>query len=166
MNSPSAGPHRSPAKRSSASRRSIETRTTFAAEGLNNGATSPGQNSTAHRRSQPWLRERLGLISKKSKLAETIRYALARWEGPTRFLDAGRIGIDSNTVQRSIRPIALNRKNALFAGSDGGWAVIASLIETCKLNGVDPNVYLADALVNNINGHLNSRSTISCHGPT
>jgi hypothetical protein len=59
----------------------------------------------------------------------------------TRFLDDGRIEIDSNVVERSIRPIALNRKNALFAGSDAGgehWAVVASLIETCKLNGVEP----------------------------
>ena len=69
---------------------------------------------------EPWLREKLGLISQKSKLAEAIRYALARWEGLTRFLGDGRIEIDSNTVERSIRPIALNRKNALFAGSTRG----------------------------------------------
>jgi IS66 C-terminal element/Transposase IS66 family len=59
------------------------------------------------------------------------------------------IELDNNTVERSIRPIALNRKNALFAGSDGGaehWATIASLIETCELNGVDPPAYLADVL--------------------
>lgn len=64
------------------------------------------------------------------------RYALWRWEGLTLFLDDGRIEIDSNVVERSIRPIALNRKDALFGGSDGGgefWPVIASLIETCKL---------------------------------
>jgi Transposase IS66 family len=86
---------------------------------------------------EPWLRAKLGLISQKSKLAEAIRYALSRWEGLTRFIDDGRIELDNNTVERSIRPIALNRKNALFAGSDGGaehWATIASLIETCKLN--------------------------------
>ena len=80
--------------------------------------------------------------------------------GPTQFLDDGRIEIDSNTVERSIRPIALNRKNALFAGSDGGgenWAVIASLVETCKLNSVDPHLYLADALAKIVNGHLNSQ---------
>ena len=109
---------------------------------------------------EPWLREKLALISQKSKLAEAIRYALARWEGLTRFLDDGRIEINSNTVERSIRPIALNRKNALFAGSDGGgenWAVIASLVETCKLNGVDPHAYLADVLARIVNGHLNSR---------
>lgn len=56
-------------------------------------------------------------------------------------MDDGRVEIDSNTVERSIRPLALTRKNALFAGSDGGaehWAVIASLVETCKLNRVEP----------------------------
>jgi transposase len=109
---------------------------------------------------EPWLREKHRLISQKSKLAEAIRYALARWEGLTRFLDDGRIEIDSNTVERSIRPIALNRKNALFAGSDGGgenWAIVASLIESCKLSGVDPFVYLADVLAKIVNGHLNSQ---------
>lgn len=91
---------------------------------------------------EPWLRARLALISQKTKLAEAIRYALSRWQGLTRFIDDGRIEIDSNVVERAIRPIALNRKNALFAGSDGGgehWAVITSLIETCKLIGVEPH---------------------------
>lgn len=57
-------------------------------------------------------------VSAKSKLGEAIRYALTRWDGLVRFLDDGRIDLDSNTVERSIRPLALNRKNALFAGSD------------------------------------------------
>jgi len=108
---------------------------------------------------EPWLRARLALISKKSKLAEAIRYALARWEGLCRFLDDGRIEIDSNTVERSIRPLALNRKNALFAGSDGGgdnWAVIATLVENCKLNDVEPYAYFVDVLNRIVNGHLNS----------
>lgn len=108
----------------------------------------------------PWLREKLELISQKTKLAEAIRYTLSRRDGLSRFLDDGRIEIDSNTVERSIRPIALNRKNALFAGSDGGaehWAVVASLIETCKLNGVEPLGYLADVLTRIVNGHPNSQ---------
>ena len=67
---------------------------------------------------EQWLRAKLGLISQKGKLAEAIRYALSRWDGLTRFTDDGRIELDNNTVERSIRPIALNRKNALFAGSD------------------------------------------------
>jgi len=109
---------------------------------------------------EPWLRTKLGLISQKTKLAEAIRYALSRWEGLTRFLDDGRIEIDSNVVERSIRPIALNRKNALFAGSDGGgehWAIIASLIETCKLCGVEPHAYLEDVITKIVNRHPNSR---------
>jgi transposase len=109
---------------------------------------------------EPWLRTKLGLISQKTKLAEAIRYALSRWEGLTRFLDDGRIEIDSNVVERSIRPIALNRKNALFAGSDGGgehWAIIASLIETCKLCGVEPHAYLEDVITRIVNRHPNSK---------
>jgi hypothetical protein len=109
---------------------------------------------------EPWLRAKLALISQKTKLAEAIRYALSRWAGLCRFVDDGRIEIDSNVVERSIRPIALNRKNALFAGSDGGaehWAVIASLIETCKLNNVEPNAYLATAITKIVTGHPNSR---------
>lgn len=109
---------------------------------------------------ESWLQTKLGLISQKTKLAEAIRYALTRWEGLTRFLDDGRIEIDSNVVERSIRPIALNRKNALFAGSDGGgehWAVIASLIETCKLCNIEPQTYLADIITRIVNGHPNSQ---------
>ena len=108
---------------------------------------------------QKWLRTKLALISQKGKLADAIRYALSRWEGLTRFIDDGRIELDNNAVERSIRPIALNRKNALFAGSDGGaehWAVVASLIETCKLNEVDPLAYMTDVLTRIVNGHPNS----------
>ena len=109
---------------------------------------------------EPGCEAKLALISQKTKLAEAIRYALSRWEGSARFLDDGRIEIDSNVVERAIRPIALNRKNALFAGSDGGgehWAVIASLIETCKLSGIEPQAYLADVITRIVNGHPNSR---------
>jgi transposase len=109
---------------------------------------------------EPWLRAKLQLISQKTKLAAAIRYALSRWEGLCLFLDDGRIEIDSNVVERTIRPLALTRKNALFAGSDGGaehWAVIASLIETCKLIGVEPYAYLADVITHIVDSHPNSR---------
>jgi transposase len=102
---------------------------------------------------QPWLREKLALVSQKSKLAEAIRYPLSRWAGLGRFLDDGRVEIDPNVVERSI---ALNRKNALFAGCDGGgehWATIGSLVETAKLNGVDPYAYLADVITRIVAGH-------------
>src|SRR5512132_3723509 len=88
-----------------------------------------------------WLEQRAAELPRKSPLAEAIGYPLNQWEGLTRFLDDGRIEIDSNTVERSIRPIAPNRQNALFAGHDLGaenWAVLASLIETCKLHAVNP----------------------------
>lgn len=67
-----------------------------------------------------------------------------------------RLEIDSNTVERAIRPLTLNGKNALFAGSDGGgehWAVIASFVETCKLIGVEPQPYLADVITRIVQGH-------------
>lgn len=99
-------------------------------------------------------------VSQKSKLAEAIRYALSRWAALCRFLDDGRIEIDTNVVERSIRPIALNCKNALFAGSDGGaeqWAVIASLVETAKLNAVEPQSYLVDVIARIVQGDPQSQ---------
>lgn len=107
-----------------------------------------------------WLEQKLDIVAKRGRLGEAIRYGLTRWDGFTRFLDDGRIEIDSNIVERSIRPIALNRKNALFAGSDEGgaaWGVVASLIETCKLNGVEPHAYLADVLAKLADGWPMSR---------
>lgn len=109
---------------------------------------------------EPWLRSKLQLISQKTKLAAAIRYTLSRWQGLCLFLDDGRVEIDNNIVERAIRPLVLTRKNALFAGSDGGaghWAVIASLIETCKLIGVEPYHYLADVITRIVDGHPNSR---------
>ncbi len=83
-----------------------------------------------------WLVAQLNRIPPKGALADAIRYALARWEALCQFLNDGRIELDNNTVERAIRPIALGRKNHLFAGSDGGasrWAVVASLLATAKL---------------------------------
>jgi transposase len=103
-----------------------------------------------------WLEAQLAKVPRRSHIAEAIRYALKLWQGLVLYLDDGRIEIDSNSVERSIRPIALSRKNALFAGSDRGgthWGVIASLIETCKLNAVDPQPYLARTLTRLVNRH-------------
>jgi hypothetical protein len=83
-------------------------------------------------------------------------YIAKYWDGLQLFLIDGRVEIDNNSVERTIRPIALNRKNALFAGHDAGaenWAIIASLIETCKLNAVDPSAYLTRTLTALVNGH-------------
>jgi transposase len=107
---------------------------------------APAQRLAARRaRSEPivdalhaWLESQLPLLSGRSTLAEAIRYALARWHGLTRFLHDGRTELDTNPVERAIRPVALGRKNHLFAGSGGSrWAVLYSLIETCKLNGIE-----------------------------
>jgi transposase len=139
----------------------------YAIESAVRGRSADERRAVRREKSKPlvedleiWLRAKLDLISQKTKLAEAIRYALSRWAGLTRFIDDGRIEIDSNVVERSIRPIALNRKNALFAGSDGGgehWAIVASLVETCKLNAVDPQRYLADVIAKIANGHPNSQ---------
>jgi len=109
---------------------------------------------------QLWLEQRRAELSRKSPLGEAVGYALNQWEGLTRFVDDGRIEIDSNTVERSMRPIALNRKNALFAGHDLGaenWAVLASLIETCKWHDVNPEAWLADVLTRLVGGWPNRR---------
>ena len=105
---------------------------------------------------KPWLEMELGRVPPAGPLAEAIRYALVRWPALTRFLDDGRIELDNNPVERAIRPIALGRKNHLFAGSDGGaarWAVVASLLATAKLNNVEPFAYLKDVLERMSNGH-------------
>lgn len=107
-----------------------------------------------------WLEEQLRRLPGRSPLAEAIRYGVHRWGGLSRFLEDGRIEIDTNVVERSIRPIALSRKNALFAGSDEGganWATIASLIETAKLNSVNPHTWLTDTLTKLVNGWPQSR---------
>jgi transposase len=101
-----------------------------------------------------WFEHQLTRVSGKSLIADAIRYALNHWDGLTRFLEDGRIELDTNVVERSIRPIVLNRKNALFAGHDQGaenWACIASIIETCKLHGVDPQTYFTDVLTKLVN---------------
>ena len=102
-----------------------------------------------------WLEAELKRIPPRGGLGDAIRYALTRWSALSYFIDDGRIEIDNNTVERAIRPIALGRKNHLFAGSDGGaarWAVVASLVATAKLNDVEPFAYLRDVLERMSNG--------------
>jgi len=102
-----------------------------------------------------WLQAHQGRVSATSDLAVAIRYALRHWPGLTLFLDDGRVEMDSNVVERAIRPVAINRKNALFAGSDGGarhWAIAMTLIQTAKLNGVDPQAWLTDVLERIVSG--------------
>ncbi|MBV9509712.1 MAG: IS66 family transposase [Caulobacteraceae bacterium] len=105
------------------------------------------------------LDETLAQISSKSVLAEAIKYTLAHWAGLNLFLQDGRIEVDNNTVERTMRPIALGRRNHMFAGSDGGarsWAILASLLQTAKLNGHDPFTWLNDALERIVSGEVKS----------
>ena len=109
---------------------------------------------------KPWLKTQLGRIPGRGGLAEAIRYALSRWPALCRFLDDGRIELDNNSVERAIRPVALGRKNHLFAGSDDGaerWATVCSLIASAKLNEVEPFTYLKDVLQRMTEGHPMSR---------
>jgi transposase len=120
------------------------------------------RRATRHERSKPivdalhgWLMAQLERVSGRSTLAEAIRYALRHWQGLVLFLDDGRLELDTNTVERTMRGVALGRKNSLFAGSDGGgrhWAIVASLVTTAKLNGVEPLAWLTDVLERVVSG--------------
>ncbi len=135
--------------------------TLYAIEKTIRGRSAEERRAARQQRSKPlvitfkaWLEQQLARVSAKATIAEHLRYALNHWDGLTRFVDDGRIELDTNIVERSIRPIVLNRKNALFAGHDQGaenWACIASLIETCKLTGVEPQAYITDVLTKLVN---------------
>jgi len=133
----------------------------YAIEAKIRGRSAEARRIARHAESKPlvaalkaWFEAQLGRVSGKSVIATAFRYGLNHWDGLERYLDDGRIELDTNAVERAMRPIALNRKNALFAGHDEGaanWACIASLIETCKLNGIEPQTYLADVLTKLVN---------------
>ncbi|MBL4802207.1 MAG: transposase, partial [Emcibacter sp.] len=92
----------------------------------------------------------------RSPLVAALKYALSRWKALTRLITDGRIELDTNSVERAIRPVTLGRKNSLFAGSDEGgkrWAIISSFIETAKMNNVEPYTYLQDIFQRMENGH-------------
>ncbi len=103
-----------------------------------------------------WLRKQRARVSPKSRLGEKLAYIANHWDGLQVFLTDGRVEMDNNIVENTIRPLALNRKNALFAGHDEGakaWARIASLVETAKMNGVNPHAYLKATLEAIAAGH-------------
>jgi hypothetical protein len=96
-----------------------------------------------------WLQGVLTQVSTKSELAKAARYSLARWKALTRYVDDGRIEIDNSAAERALRGVALGRGNYLFMGSNAGGeraASMYSLIETAKLNGLDPEAYLREVL--------------------
>jgi len=107
-----------------------------------------------------WLAACRARVSARSRAGEKLAYFANHWDGLRVFLDDGRVEIDSNAVENTIRPIALGRKNALFAGHDEGgraWGRIASLVETAKMNDVEPFAYLVSTLTALANGHPQSR---------
>jgi transposase len=106
-----------------------------------------------------WLDAQLGRVSQGSALAAAIRYGLRHWEGLCRFLDDGALELDTNSVEREIRPICVTRKAALFAGSEGGgenWAIATTLIRTAIINGTNPQAWLTDVLEQMVRGEVRS----------
>jgi transposase len=128
----------------------------FAIEAEIRGRSPAERVTTRHRRAIPVLAElrsfldvTLAKISGKSDFATAIRYAISRWTALTRYVDDGRLEMSNNAAERAIRPLALGRKNYLFAGSDAGGrraAIMYTLIETAKLNDLDPEAWLADVI--------------------
>ena len=151
----------SPRRRCARSPSSMPSRKRFAdprrKRGSPRGRNSPHRSS---RPSAPGLKHNSRASRRSSKLAEDIRYTLAHWSGLTRFLEDGRLELDTNPVENQIRKIALTRKNALFAGHEVGaqnWALLASLIANCKMADVDPVRYLTDTLRALLDGHPKNR---------
>jgi transposase len=128
----------------------------FALEREINGKPAAERLAVRKERARPlvaeleaWLRDRHERVSRKSETGKAIAYALNRWQSLTRFLEDGRICLSNNAAERALRGIAVGRRNWTFAGSDRGGeraAAIYTLTETCKLNEVDPQAWLADVL--------------------
>lgn len=128
----------------------------FAIEREINGKPPDERRTVRRARSRPlideldqWLQTERRKLSSKNRIAKAIGYLLKRWDAFTRFLDDGRICLSNNAAERSIRGIAVGRRNWTFAGSDSGGrraAAIYTLIETAKLNDIDARAWLADVL--------------------
>ena len=106
-----------------------------------------------------WAETQLTRIPAKGDLAKAFRYALGRWHAFSLFLEDGRVAIDNNAAERAVRPICLGKKNWLFAGSEAGAETLAramTLIESAKMNGLDPQAYITD-LLNRIHDHKINR---------
>jgi hypothetical protein len=103
-----------------------------------------------------WLTTQRRRLSSKNALAKAIQYALSRWEALIRYAGDGRLAIDNNVAERALRGIAITRKNFLFLGSETGGqraAILYAVLETAKLNGLDPEAYLADIIDRMARGH-------------
>jgi len=134
----------------------------YAIESGVRGEPAEERQRVRHQKSRPlveamhlWLSKQLSRIPGASTLAKAIRYAMNHWSGLILFLDDGRLELDTNTVERAIRPVTITRKNALFAGNDSGgrhWAIIATLVQSAKFNGVEPLAWLTDVLERIVSG--------------
>jgi transposase len=134
----------------------------YAIEAEIRGHPAEHRRSVRQQRSRPiaealrgWLETTLPRLSGSSDLAGAIRYMLHHWSGLILFLDDGRLELDTNAVERGMRPVAMARKNALFAGSASAaehWAIALTLTQTAKLNGLDPLAYLTDVLERMVSG--------------
>ena len=103
-----------------------------------------------------WLTAQRRRLSAKNALARAIQYALARWEALMRYAGDGRLAIDNNAAERALRTIAVTRKNFLFLGSEAGGeraAILYTVLESARLNGLDPEGYLADVIARLAQGH-------------
>ncbi len=103
-----------------------------------------------------WMTEQSRRLSSKTGLAKALQYALTQWDALCLYTEDGRLGIDNNPAERPLRTIAIIRKNFLLLGSDAGGkhaAVIHTVLETDKLNGLDPEAYLADVIDRMAKGH-------------
>ncbi|RWP93663.1 IS66 family transposase [Mesorhizobium sp.] len=138
----------------------------FAVEREINGRSAAARLAVRQAQSVPLLAElkdyletSLGRISRKGDLAKAIRYSLNRWKALCRFTEDGRLEMTNNAAERAIRPLTLGRRNWTFLGSDSGGeraAVFYTLIQTCKLNGINPEAYLAD-LIGRVSDHPANR---------
>jgi transposase len=128
----------------------------FAIERAINGKVPEQRLAVRREKSAPlvtdleiWIRQQRALLSAGNDTAKAINYLLNRWAAFTRFLDDGRVCLTNNAAERALRGVAVGRRNWTFAGSDTGGhraAAIYTLIETCKMNDVDPQAWLADVL--------------------
>jgi transposase len=135
----------------------------YAIEAEINGQSAEHRQAARQERAVPildglklWFEQQRRRLSSKTSLAKAIRYALRRWEALTRYTGDGRIGIDNNPAERSLRGIALTRKNFLFLGSEAGGdraATLYTVLESAKLNGLDPEAYLANVIDRMAKGH-------------
>lgn len=106
-----------------------------------------------------WIQDRVPRLPGWTDLAKAMRYVLRHWDGLILYLDDGRLEMDTNVVERAIRPVTVTRKNSLFAGSDDGarrWAIANTLIQSCKLNDVEPLGYLTDVMQRIVSGRTKS----------